>query len=459
MTTLATPRTDLAPARPPGTVLPADPGYDEARGAWHAKVDQNPAAVAFPETAADVVALVRGARDAGLRVAPQSTGHNAPPLGDLSDTLLIRTGRMRDVVLNPFDRVVRAGAGAWWGDFVPRASKMGMSVLHGSSPDVGVAGYSLGGGVGWQARHRGLAANSLTAVELVTADGEHVRASHHSEPDLFWAIRGGGGNFGVVTALEFAMYPMRSVYAGWLVFGWERSTEVLARWAQWTVEAPEQVTSVGRILQLPPIEEIPAPLRGRNLVVVEAAYHGDEASGRELMAPLRELGPEMDTFAVLPVEGLARLHQDPEGPTPVLGSHVMLDRFDQDAVDAMVGVAGPDSGSPLMSVEMRHIGGAAGRPAANAGALSHLDGQYLSFAVSIPMGPESAIAIDAQLRRYEAALGPFGHGRSYLNFAEQRVDVGTAFAQTALARLRSIRTQADPDGLFRSNHEISGAAR
>lgn len=458
MATFATPAIDLARALPPGTVVAGDAGYDQARVAWHANVDQRPAAVAFPQTAAQVAGLVRAARDAGLRVAPQSTGHNAPPLGDLSDTLLVRTDRMREVVVNPFDRVARVGGGAWWGDVVPRASRMGMSVLHGSSPDVGVAGYSLGGGVGWQARHRGLAANSLTAVELVTAEGELVRATRHREPDLFWALRGGGGNFGVVTALEFSMYPMRAVYAGWLIFPWERSTEVLARWAEWTADAPERVTSVGRILQLPPIEEIPEPLRGRNLVVIEAAHHGDEQSGRELLAPLRELGPEMDTFAMVPAEGLARLHQDPEGPTPVLGSHAMLDRFDREAVDAMVAVAGPGSGSPLMSVEVRHIGGAAGRPAENAGALSHLDGRYLSFAVSIPMGPESATAIDARLGRYDEAMRPFGRGRSYLNFAERRVDPAGAFSETVLARLRRIRAQVDPAGLFRANHEIPRAA-
>jgi FAD/FMN-containing dehydrogenase len=161
---------------------------------------------------------------------------------------------MRGVTITPAERRARAEAGVLWDEVVAPASPIGMSMLHGSSPDVGVVGYSLGGGIGWQARKRGPATNSVTAIELVFADGDEVRADLGNEPDLFWALRGGGGNFGVVTAIEFALYPMKSAYAGWLIFPWERSYEVLSRWAEWTLDAREDVTSVGRILQLPPLE-------------------------------------------------------------------------------------------------------------------------------------------------------------------------------------------------------------
>ncbi|MCU0308416.1 MAG: FAD-binding oxidoreductase [Thermoleophilia bacterium] len=454
MTTATPPRSDLRDALPPGTLVPGDPGYDQARLAWNRIADQNPAAIATPADAAEVAAVVRAARAAGLRVAPQSTGHNAPPLGDLSDAILLRTSRLREAEVDAAGRRARVGGGAWWDDVVPAASAVGMSVLHGSSPDVGVAGYTLGGGIGWQARRHGLACNSVTAVELVTADGERVRATADSEPDLFWALRGGGGNFGVVTALEFAMYPMQAAYAGWLIFDWSRSHEVLSRWAEWTLEAPEEVTSVGRILQLPPIDLIPEPLRGRNIVCVEAAFLGDEAGGRALMAPLRELGPEMDTFAMVPPAALARLHMDPEAPVPGMSGHAMLDAFGPAEVDAFLGACGPESGSVLISAEIRHLGGALGRPAPGAGALSHLDAGYVSFALGMPMAPEMAIAIDANLRRVDQALAPSGRGRSLLNFAESRTDAATAFGATAHERLRRIRAQADPTGLFRANHRI-----
>jgi FAD/FMN-containing dehydrogenase len=329
-----------------------------------------------------------------------------------------------------------------------------MAVLHGSSPDVGVAGYSLGGGMGWLARLYGLATNSLTAVEIVTAEGELVRADAEHEPDLFWAVRGGGGNFGVVTALEFRMYPLESAYAGWLIFPWERSEEVLKAWAEWTLGVPDEVTSVGRILQLPDIPVVPEPLRGADIVVVEAAYAGDEESGSELLRPLRDLGPIMDTFAQVPPTGLMRLHADPEGRTPGFGEHAILDALPDEALEAFVRAAGPGSGSSLISAEIRHLGGALGRPAPGNGALSHVDGAYIMFAVGLPMSPEMAAAITRDVERVVAAVAPYGRGRSYLNFAETPTDTRTAFSQTAYERLQEIKARYDAAGASRSNHPI-----
>jgi FAD/FMN-containing dehydrogenase len=438
---------------PPYVVRPGEAGYDEARRAWNLVADQNPAAVARPSSAAEVATVVDMARRAGLRVAPQRTGHNAVPLGDLSDAVLLRTDRMRGVAIDAGSRTARVEGGAVWDDLVPRASDLGLSALHGSAPDIGIAGYSLGGGIGWQARRHGLQANAVTAVELVTADGP-VRADHDTHPDLFWALRGGGGNFGVVTALEFRLFPLASAYAGWLIFPWERSAEVLARWSEWTLGLTEDVTSIARILRLPPMEAIPAPLRGRDLIVVEATYRGGEAEGRRLLRPLRELRPEMDTFATVPPAALTRLHMDPEDPMPGLGDQALLDGFGPDAQEAFLSVGGPESGSDLLMLEARHIGGAAGRPAPGAGALSHIDAEYICFGAGIPMGPESAIALHAQLERYVAAMAPYGHGRRYLNFTEVRTDVSSFYAETAWERLQRVRREVDPDGLFRANHEI-----
>jgi FAD/FMN-containing dehydrogenase len=208
-------------------VLPHDPRWNEARVAWNLAVDQQPAAVALPESAADVMAVVRWARSRGLRVAPQGTGHNAAAMGSLAHTVLVKTERMRGVEIDAERRIARVEAGVLWAEVTGAAAEYGLAALAGSSPDVGVVGYSLGGGISWLARRYGLAANSVTAVELVNADGELVRADEDNESELFWALRGGGGSFGVVTALEFQLYPIAEVYAGVLFFPIERGKEVL----------------------------------------------------------------------------------------------------------------------------------------------------------------------------------------------------------------------------------------
>jgi FAD/FMN-containing dehydrogenase len=195
-------------------IAPGDPTWDEAREAWNLAVDQNPVAVAFPESASHVAALVDFARYHGLRVAPQGTGLPVGAIDSLDDALLVKTERMRDVSIDPVTRTARVGAGALWMDVTAAASEHGLAALAGSSPDVGVVGYTLGGGLSWMARRHGLAASSVTAVELVTADGRLVRADADRHPDLFWALRGGSGSFGIVTALEFELYPVAEVYAG-----------------------------------------------------------------------------------------------------------------------------------------------------------------------------------------------------------------------------------------------------
>src|SRR3954447_19683045 len=212
-------------------VTPEDANWDEARQAWNLAVDQQPAAVAIPESEHDVVEIVRFARDRGLKVAAQSTGHSAAPMENaLAQTVLVKLHKLRKVEIDPERRVARVGAGTIWIEAVQAAAEHGLAALAGSSPDVGITGYSLGGALSWIGRKYGLQTNNVTAVEIVTADGCLVRADKDNEPDLFWAVRGGGGNFGVVTALEFRLHPIREVYAGMLVYPQERSEEVLKTW-------------------------------------------------------------------------------------------------------------------------------------------------------------------------------------------------------------------------------------
>src|SRR5918995_1001591 len=309
----------------------------------------------------------------GLRVAMQGTGHNAVPMGPLDDTMLVKTERMRGVEIDESNCIARGEAGALWTTPPPPASGAGLAPLAGSSPDVGVVGYTLGGGLSWLGRKYGLAANRLLSAEVVTADGRLVHASRHENPDLFWALRGGGGNDGAV------------------------------------------VEDAGR--------------------------------AAELLAPLRELGPEIDTFADIPPVGLSRIHMDPEEPMPGISDTMMLDSLDAETVDALVGAAGPGSGSPLLMVELRHLGGALGRYAG--GALSRFDGEYLYFAAGIPMDPAVVAALEAHFAIVGSALAPQSSGRHYLNFAERKVDPVAFYGEETYARLRRVKAEADPLEIFR----------
>jgi hypothetical protein len=349
-----------------GTVLSAgDPDWDASRQAWALAVDQRPAAVALPESAEDVVAIVRFARAHGLRVAAQGTGHNAHPLEHrMLDSILVKTSRMRGVEIDPQKRRARVQAGALWMDVTVSAGEHGLAALAGSSPDVGVVGYTLGGGLSWLSRRYGLAANSVTAVEVVTADGEHVRADRDSHPDLFWALRGGGGSFGIVTALEFELLPVSHVYAGALFWPQGRAREVLHTWRIWTHQnLPDEIISVARVLNVPLLPEVPEPLRGRSFVVVEAVYIGQERDGAEMIAPLRALGPEIDTFSTIPAPALSHLHMDPEHPVPGKGDGMLLREMPAELIEAFIDAATGASGAALLSAEIRQLGGAIARPA------------------------------------------------------------------------------------------------
>ena len=308
--------------------LPGDPLYDEARMPWNLQVDEHPAAVAYPADPHEVARIVRAAAAAGLRVAPQGTGHGAPPLaGRLGDAVLLRTSAMTGLRVDAASRTARAEAGVLWGDVVARAGRVGLAGQHMSSPGVGVVGSSLGGGVSWYSRQHGLQCSAITAVELVLADGTSVRATDDQDADLLWAARGGSGGFGVVTALEFDLLPVRTAYAGMLAWDWRHAQRVLTAWGEWTADAPESVTSVARIFQVPDIEWLPDQLRGRKMVMIDAVALGDAEAGARSIAPLRALKPEIDTFAQMPAPDIAHLQMDPQEPTAVYANSVLVDGF------------------------------------------------------------------------------------------------------------------------------------
>jgi FAD binding domain-containing protein len=435
-------------------VAPGDATWDEARGAWNLAVDQRPALVAIPASTADVVAIVDFARERGLRVAPQGTGHNAAAIASLENTILVKTSGLRHVVIDAPGRRARVGAGVLWAEVTGPASAHGLAPLAGSSPDVGVVGYTLGGGLSWLSRRHGLAANSVLAIELVTADGRLVRTDRDNEPDLFWALRGGGGSFGVVTAIEFALYPAPHVYGGAMLWPWERATEVLKRYVEWCRTAPDAISTSARLLQVPPLPDIPEGLRGRAFVAIDGAYLGDEAAAAEVLAPLRALEPEIDMFASIPAAALSHIHMDPEQPVPGHGDGMVLDELTPAAIEALIAVAGPGSGSPLLAVELRQLGGAIGVPPAEHGALAKIGGAFALFAVGMAMTPEMGAAVEAHVDAVIAAMDPWDAGRRYLNFTERSADAGAFFPEGTLRRLQAFKRAHDPGDVFCSNHPV-----
>jgi FAD/FMN-containing dehydrogenase len=438
-------------------VLPGGGGWDAARQAWNLSVDQRPVAVVFPEAAVDIAAVVEVAGRHGLQVAAQGTGHSAGPMGPLEGTILVKTSRMRGVEIDAQANRARVGAGALWGEVVPAAAEHGLAALAGSAEDVGVVGYTLGGGIGWLARRHGLACTSVLAAEAVTAGGRIVRADAERELDLFWALRGGGGSFAIVTALEFALHPVAEVYAGALFWPLERAGEVFHAWRKVVADAPVELTSLGRLMQFPPIPEVPEPFRGRAFVLVEAAYCGPEADGAALLQPLRKLGPEMDTLATIPVDGLSELHMDPPQPVPFAGDGMLLSQLPAEAVDALVGIAGAGSGSPLLSVEVRHVGGALAKASPSNGALPSVDAGFALYAVGMAMDAEMKAAVQAHAAKVQDALAAWSAGRSFMNFTERRADPGEFFDAATYERLRRVKAEYDPDAVIRANHPISAS--
>ncbi len=408
---------------------PSDAGYDEARRPWNLAVDQRPAAIALPVTDGDVQAIVAFASEKGFTVTPQATGHGAAANGPLEATILVNTKHLRGVRIDPAKNTARARAGALWQDVTGPAAIHGLAPLAGSAGDVGIVGYMLGGGVSWLGRAHGLACNSITAIELVTADARLIRVDTATDPELFWALRGGNTHpLGIVTALEFELFPVNQLHGGALVFPGERAPEIFTAWREWTKTVPDAVTSICRIVS-PPGQ--PA------ITLVEAAILGDDA----ILQPLRDLGPIADAIRPMSPAELIEIHNDPKEPSPGMHGHRVLSSLPDEAISALTDHAGP----PLISVELRHLGGRLSRGSVCHGAANRVQGEYALFAVGIVPNAEAAMAVDAALTRLTDALHPYDAGRAILNFTDRPARV---FDGYTVHRLRTLKARLDADGLF-----------
>jgi FAD/FMN-containing dehydrogenase len=432
---------------------PTDPGYDTARLPWNRAVDQRPFAVALPRSDDEVAAIVRVAAASGLRIAPQSTGHGAGARvdRDLSNTILVSLENLRGATVDPEARTATVRGGSIWNDVVEAAAPHGLATLHGSSGDVSVAGYTLGGGISFYGRRHGLAVNAVRSVRVVTAQGTIVTASADENSDLFWAVRGASGGVGVVVSLEIDLLPYPDVFAGMMLWDAARAAEVAHAWREWTVDAPESATTSMRIMHFPPIPELPPFLSGRSVIVIDGAVLETDADAADLLAPLRALQPEIDTFARIPAARLVEMHMDPPEPSPAVTDHAMLDTLDAAAVDAFIAAA--NEHRPMMS-EIRHVGGSFSRPAVDGGALTALEGGYVLTAIAMVPAPAMMDAAAHAVSAVVAALSAW-HGTGIaLTFIEDDRDLAPAFGAGA-ARLSALRHELDPDRVFAPAHGIA----
>ncbi len=452
-----TPLTDLSTQMTGQVVTPSDPDWDATRQVFNLAMDLRPAAVVLPRDVDDVIAAVKYATAEGLRIAPQATGHNADALGSLENVLLVDVRNLQEIDIDPVARRVRVGAGVKWKRVVQQLSGHGLAALHGSSPDVGVAGYSLGGGMGWLARKHGLQANSVTAMELVTADGGAIRADAENEPELFWALRGGNGNFGVVTAIEFAVYPVETLYAGVMFFPLEQAGDVLHSWTELLPSFPDEMMTWAKLLRFPDAPDVPEPVRGGAFTVIFGAFLGGETEGRALLEPIRSLGPAMDSFAMVAPEALGDMAMDPPDPLPFVSTTALLRDLPSAGVDDLVAAVGSGSGSPLAMVELRHMGGALSRRTPGAGARATLPGTLAMLSLGVVEDEASAATANGYLDAVDRAVGPYREG-DYPNFVMEPTDARRFFDPDTWERLSQVKARYDPSDLFKGNHHIAPEA-
>jgi hypothetical protein len=435
---------------------PSDSDWDQARAAWNLAADQHPSAVAFVESAEDVAATVRFAARHELKVTAQGTGHGAVALAPLDDTILIKTERLRGIEVDPDAQTARVEAGVLVLELSQAAQAHGLSSLPGSSPDVGVTGFTLGGGLSWLGRRYGFACNRVRAIELVGADGEARTVDGENDPDLFWALRGGGGDYAIVTALHLNLVPISDVYAGALLYPAALGAEGVRVYRDWAASVSEDITSVVRFIRPPDLPDVPEPLHNTPLLTIDGACIGNRADGEAAFGALfEELGePMMSTLGQMPAEGLCRIHMDPEQPVPGLGHHTVIRELPDAAIDAFATIGDPET-SPLLLTELRQLGGALGRRDENGGALSHIDAAFAMLGVGLPMTPELGQAIEGYLDSFDEAMAPWAVDGGYFNFAERPCDADAILPAETCARLAEVKRQSDPEGTIVANHVVS----
>lgn len=411
------------------THLPGETDYDEARRSHNPAVDSRPALIAEAYGVGDLRAALLTARSTGRPFAVQATGHGTHAACD--GGILVRTGSMASVLVDPARRIARVGPGARWSQVLAAAARFGLAPLSGSAPSVGVTGYTLGGGLGWLARRHGFAADSVVRAEVLLADGRHVTASPTEHPELFWALRGGGPGFGVVTALEFRLHPVHEVYAGFVSFPIEAAARTLEAYRTWIDDAPDDLSTALVLRRMPDDEQTPAALRGRRVAQLKVLHAGTSAQARRQLAPLlRAAGPALldetgtTTYGAASMGGTPNRHMD------------MFDTVPDEVIGALLRAS-----EQARTIEIRHWGGAMSRPGTDAGPVSHRSTRL-------------TVILDTVVPGLAEELRPHANGGTFLNFLADPSRTAAAWTGADLGRLRAVRRAYDPDGFFRVGHVV-----
>jgi FAD/FMN-containing dehydrogenase len=442
-----------------GQVLVAgQPGYEEARSVFNAVYDRHPALIARCASTADVVNAVEVARERGLLVAVRGGGHSLSGLSTCDEGIVIDLGGLKSIAVDPERRTASAGGGALWGELDAAAQAHGLHTPGGRVTTTGVAGFTTGGGYGWTSCKHGLACDNLISAEVVLADGTVVRASEQEHPDLFWGIRGGGGNFGVVTEFEFRLHPLGpTVLAGLTMFPIERATEVVRGWRDIADGAPDELATACVLITAPPEPFVPPELQGRPVVGIAALYAGDADQGAAVVQPLKDLGPVVDHIAEMPYTAF-QAALDPLAPWGVRSycrGEYMRELRD-DAIDSFLadGIGLTARGAPLTQMIIFRVGQAIAAVPDHATAFSHRDAGYILHPIVTWNEPRDDEEMIAAGRAFAAAMRPYSTGASYLNFTLEGDRVRDAYGEQKYARLQALKDRYDPGNLFRLNQNI-----
>ncbi|WP_210505558.1 FAD-binding oxidoreductase [Naasia sp. SYSU D00057] len=431
------------------TVLtPADPGFPAELAAFNLHTRHNPDVVVAAGTAGDVVAALRVAQDQDVPVTVLGLGHGV--LQDTEGGIAISTRGLASVRLDLENRTVRVGAGTAWKEVLETVTPHGLAALCGSSPEVGVIGYVLGGGLGPIARSYGFAADHVQSIEVVTPAHGLVTASATENPDLFWALRGGKGGFGVVTAITLDVFPIETVYGGGLFFDGDDAKAVLDAFASWSATLPLCASASLALINVPPLPDLPEPIRGRFVAHLRFAALDDPARGEEILAPMRAVAtPLLGAIGLLPYAQLGLIHSDPTTPMPVNEGGMLLRSLGQDTVDALWAAVGPHAQLPLVAVELRALGGKLAEEPLEPNAVSGRGAAYSLFLLGAPVPELLDTVIPQVIGGVFAAVEPWRAEELLVNF------VGRANGPDALRRvwkpavaerLDAVRRAADPDG-------------
>lgn len=440
-------------------------GYDEARLGYDVRAPQRPTTVVPARDASDVVSAVRLARAQGRRVAVQATGHGVGCVD--TEAVLVTTAGLRGIEIDAETRIARIASGATNGELIRAAEPYGLAPLSGSHPGVSVAGHVLAGGLPLLGRRYGWAADYLRSVEVVLANGTTRRidltAPSAADADLAWALAGGGGSFGIVTALDIELVPVRGVFGGQLVFEADQASTLFRAWRDWAADAPDALGTGIAYSPVPDIEGPPPPLRGRTIVSIQVAFDGPAEDGERLVAPLRALQePLLDSLRQLPWTDSASIHDEPPGPTASVTTNVTLGDLPDDALDAALAAVTTPGTTPRV-LSLRRLGGALNRPGP-AGPVRR-DTHWLAGMVAIvPPGcsEEAAASAELQARDWRAAVAPWTDGRLANFLFGDGADpdaVQAAYTPDTFQRLRDIKTAADPEQLILASALIPAAER